>query len=306
MSYQERAFAVSDFLGEDEVSMAPSAWVRDVAEADFEREVIERSHERPVVVDFWAPWCGPCRMLGPLLERLAEEGGGDFLLAKVNVDEAPGLAAHFGIDGIPAVKAFRDGRLVLEFVGLLPEPQLRQFLDRVRPSEADRLAGQAGPLEETDPARAEELYRRAAELDRDHEAARIGLARVLLTRGRDEEAAEVLERLGPGGEQGAEYARLEAALFLRRHGREFGDAAALRKRVDADPENAQLRFELGSALAAAGRYPEALEQLLAAAARDRKLAAAKVREVMVKVFHAVGVRSPLADDYRDKLSRLLY
>jgi putative thioredoxin len=288
------------------VSSAKSAWVVDVAEPDFEREVIERSRERPVVVDFWAPWCGPCRMLGPLLEQLAGERDGEFVLAKVNVDEAPNLAAHFGIHGIPAVKAFRDGQLVLEFEGLLPEAQLRQFLDQVRPSEADRLARQAGPLEQTDLAAAEALYRRAIAAEPNHEAALVGLARLLIAGGRDEEAGEFLERLGPGGEQGAEYERLEAVLFLRRRGREFGDVPALQKRVAAGPDNPQLRYELGCALAGAGRYPEALEHLLAAAERDRKLAAAKVREVMVKIFHVVGVRSPLADEYRDKLSRVLY
>jgi putative thioredoxin len=294
------------FLSEVEVSKAKSAWVVDVEEADFEREVIEGSGARPVVVDFWAPWCAPCQALGPILERLAQERSGEFLLAKVNVDNAPNLASYVGIRGIPAVKAFRDGKLVLEFEGLLPEAQLRQFLDRLRPSETDRLVSQAGPLENSDPAQAEALYRRAIELERNHEVALIGLARVLLAQGRDEEAGEVLERLGPGGEQGAEFERLEAILYLRRHCRDFGDVAAVQKRLEADPDNPQLRYELGCALAGAGRYPEALEQLLTAAERDRKLAAAKVREVMVKIFHIVGVRSPLADAYRDKLSRVLY
>jgi putative thioredoxin len=295
-----------DFLTEVEVSKTNSAWVVDVQEADFEREVIERSHERPVVVDFWAPWCAPCLTLGPILERLAQERAGEFVLAKVNVDEAPNLAGYFGIRGIPSVKAFRDGKLVLEFEGLLPEAQLRQFLDQVRPSEADRLISQAGPLETSNPAEAEALYRRAVESERGNEAAMVGLARVLIAQSRDEDAAEVLERLGPGGEQGPEFERLEAMLYLRRLARDCGDVATAQKRLEADPDNPHLRYELGCALAAAGRYPEALEQLLAAAERDRKLAAAKVREVMVKIFHIIGVRSPLADEYREKLSRVLY
>jgi putative thioredoxin len=288
------------------VNEGKSAWVRDIGEADFERDVIEASRRQPVVVDFWAPWCGPCRMLGPILERLVGERAGAVHLVKVNTDEAPNLAAYFRIEAIPAVKAFRDGRLVLEFEGVLPEAQLRQFLDQISPSEADRLVQEAAALEKSDPAAAEPLYRRAVEADRSHEAAAVGLARVLIARGQDDEAAALLEQLGPGGEQGAEYERLEAVLYLRRHARDFGDPAALRQRVEADPENAQLRYELGCALTGAGSYPEALGQLLAAAERDRKLAAARVREVMVKIFHAVGVRSPLADEYRDKLARLLY
>jgi putative thioredoxin len=288
------------------VSKSESGWVFDVAEADFEREVIERSRERPVVVDFWAPWCGPCRMLGPILERLVEERNGEVLLAKVNTDEAQELAMQFGIQAIPAVKAFQVGRPVLEIEGVLPEEQLRQFLDQISPTEADRLVHQAAALEAEKPAEAEALYRPILEKDPNHEAAIAGLTRALMAQDRDQEAREILERIGPGGEQGAEYERLEALLFIREHGKQCGDVAGARKQVEADPENAQLRYELGCALAYAGQYPEALEQLLTAAERDPKLAREKVRELMVKIFYVVGSRSPLADQYRDKLSRLLY
>jgi putative thioredoxin len=277
-----------------------------VAQEDFQREVLDRSRERPVVVDFWAPWCGPCRALGPVLERLAAQRQGAFLLAKVNIDEAQELAYEYGIEAIPAIRAFRDGRAVLGFNGLLPEPQLNDFLDRIVPSEVDTLVHRAATLEATDAPEAEALYRRAVEQDRNHEAAVLGLVRVLVNRGEEAEASELLTRVGPRGALGEEAERLDAILWLRRRGREIGDLATAQQRLDAEPQNAVRRYEMGTALAAAGRYAEALPVLLAAAEADHQLARAKVREVMVKVFQVIGVRSPLADEYRDKLSRLLY
>jgi putative thioredoxin len=282
------------------------SWVLDVAEADFEREVIERSKSVPVVVDFWAPWCGPCRALGPVLERLAAERNGEFVLAKVNTDESQQLAAAFRIESIPAVKAIKNGQVVLEFEGVLPEPALRDFLDRVCPSEAERRAQKARELEASDPAAAEALYRGVVEGERPPDAARVGLARVLLARGQDAEAVELLRRLPPGGPEAAEVDRLTALLFVKEQARGLADEAELRRRMAAEPENAEVRYELGCVLAAGERYPEALEILLSAAERDKKLATSKVREVMVKVFQLVGVRSELAGEYRDKLRMVLY
>jgi putative thioredoxin len=286
--------------------MANSPWIIDVAESDFEREVIDRSRERPVVVDFWAPWCGPCRALGPILERLAQERHGDFILAKINTDEAQNLAMAFRIEGIPAVKAFRDGNLILEFTGLLPESQLREFIDRICPSEADRLTKQAAALEGREPAKAESLYQQALVIQRDHQTALVGLARLLLARGDETQATELVERVIPGSELASEVDRLRGLMDLRRLARECGDESTALGRVAAEPKNAEARYALGCVLAAAGRYPEALAELLAAAERDQQLARGKVREAMLRIFHIVGVRSELADEYRDKLTRLMY
>jgi putative thioredoxin len=288
------------------MSTPHSQWIIEVAAADFDREVIQRSHQQPVVVDFWAPWCSPCRVLGPVLEKLVAERQGEVILAKVNIDEAQELAQRYAVEAIPAVKAFRDGKPIFEFMGALPEPAVREFLNRISPSEADRLARQASTLEATRPEQAEALYRRALELDRNHEVAGVGLARLLIGRDQDAEAAEVLASFGPGGEQGEEVERLNAILFLRQQAREYGDESTARQRWQADPNNAQVRFQLGCVLAAAGKYPEALELLLSAGEKDRQLATGKVRETMVKIFQVIGVRSPLADEFRDKLSRLLY
>jgi putative thioredoxin len=288
------------------MSRPASPHVIEVDQAGFAREVIERSRERPVVVDFWAPWCGPCRQLGPVLEKLATEHGGDFVLAKVDIDEAPTLAAEYDVRAIPAVRAFQDGKPTLGFVGLLPERQLREFLGRVLPTEGDRLAREALALEAASPAEAEALYRRAVERNPDHEDSLVGLARVLLARGQPEEAADLLDRAGPGVEQAAEVERIRAVLELRKRGRQYGDEAPARHRLNEEPGNARRLFELGCILAGSGAYPEALQMLLAAGEKDPKLAASEVKDVMVEVFRAVGVRSPLADEYRDKLSRLLY
>jgi putative thioredoxin len=286
--------------------VAKSAWVFDVAEAGFDREVVQKSRETPVVVDFWAPWCGPCRMLGPLLERLVDERGGAVALAKVNIDEEQGLAYQFGIQSIPAVIAFRDGRPVLDFVGLLPEPQLRDFLDRVLPSEADRTTQQAASLEATNPAEAERLYRQSLAQDRNQDSAVVGLARLLVQAGKDTEARELLANAAPSEQLAQEAERLNGILSLRELARPFGNEQAARQRAAAQPRDAEMLYQLGAVLGAVEKYPQALETLLAAAELDPKLAASRIREAMVQIFHIVGVRSSLADEYRNKLSALLY
>jgi putative thioredoxin len=288
------------------MSEAATAWVFDVSEADFERAVVQASRSKPVLVDFWAPWCGPCQMLGPLLERLVAERQGEVLLAKLNVDEAPTLAGRYEVSSIPAVKAFRDGRVWREFVGLLPEEHLHAFLDEVVPSAAERLAAQAASLEATDLAAAERLYREAVEKDRNALGARVGLARVLLAQGKTDEVEAILEPVGSEGEAGAEAERLLARLHLRRLAGEVGDEAAARRRLAAEPESARRHFELGCVLAAKGDLAGALPELLAAAERDPKLASGPAREAMVQVFYLLGVDHPLANEYRAKLARLLY
>ncbi|MBM4068123.1 MAG: tetratricopeptide repeat protein [Planctomycetes bacterium] len=286
--------------------MAKSAWISSVGTDDFKTQVIERSREIPVVVDFWAPWCAPCRALTPLLERQINERQGAVLLAKVNIDEAQELAADYDVSSIPTVIAFRDGRPFLDFVGLLSEAEMRAFFDRLAPSEADRLVKDATVLEKSSPAEAEKLYRDALALDRAQDAAAIGLARVLTEQGKDADARAVLENVAATGELAEEAERLQARLFLREQAGAAGSEEEARRRLAADPKNGTVLYQLGCVLAAAGRYPEALEQLLAAGQLDHALASSRVREAMVKIFQIIGVRSALADEYRDKLTALLY
>jgi putative thioredoxin len=288
------------------VSANPSPNVFEVEDADFERDVIQQSHQRPVVVDFWAEWCKPCLQFGPLLERMVEERAGAVALAKVNVERAQELALAFRINSIPAIVAFRNGRAVRDFVGMLPEQHLRTFLDSLCPTEADRLAEDAAKREEADPDVAEQLYRKALELDGKQPLALIGLARRLLERDEIAEAEQLLDRLTPGGEWAGEADRLRGSIQVRSLIEELPPEATVRAQLQADPGNGQLRYQLGCHLAAAGKFPEALEELLAAAESDRKLAGGPVKEAMVLIFHAVGVVSPLADEYRQKLVRILY
>src|SRR5436309_4962667 len=197
-------------------AMADVPLVLDVGDHDFEREVLERSKSVPVVVDFWAPWCAPCRALGPVLERLAREYAGAFVLARVNVDEAPAVSQAFGIQSIPAVKAFRDGALVAEFVGAQPEAAVRQFLASVLPSEADHLAREGeSRAAKSDLDGAGAAFGEALAREPRHARALLGLARVHAARKNDTEALTLLERVPQLTSIAGDAERLAAELRRR-------------------------------------------------------------------------------------------
>jgi putative thioredoxin len=283
-----------------------SNWVIDVGDEDFEQEVLQRSKEVPVVVDFWAPWCQPCRLLGPMLEEHARLKAGSFVVAKVNVDESPNLAAYFQVEGIPTVHVIRNGQMYPGFQGVLSKAELSSFIDGIFPTETENALKEAQSLETGEPAKAETIYRGVLAKQPADEAARLGLARLLVGRHEFAESAQLLAPLGDVGEVGVEAERLRRIIELESGSHAGGNDSALRQKIAADPESAQPRYELGSLLASQGKYPEALEILLTAAERDKKFAQNQVKELMVKIFQIIGVRSELADDYRSRLQSLLY
>jgi len=298
--------------------MAGSPWVIDVTEAEFEQKVMERSLEVPVVVDFWAEWCGPCRMLGPILEGLAEERAGAFVLAKVDVDQAQSLAMMLQIQSVPAVFAFKDGRPVDGFMGALPKPEIEQWLDSlgIGPGAAakpDPGLTEAAALEEKDPAAAKARYE-AMLADEEageekHDEAHLGLARLYVGQGEEAQATEHLDRVRDRERTHADAVdELRGRIALRGLARDLsaGDEQALRARVEQSPADADRRYELGVWLCAHDQVAEGLDELIEAARKSKKVARDKVREAMVHGFYVIGSRNPIADGYREELARLLY
>jgi putative thioredoxin len=243
----------------------------DVSEQDFDTAVIERSKTVPVLVDFWADWCGPCRQLGPVLERAVDARLGKVELAKLDVDANPNLTRTFGVQGIPAVKAFKDGKIVDEFVGVIPQAQIERFLDGLVPSEAEKL------LEHGD----EESLRQAVELEPTRADVVVPLARMLHERGEDDEALTLLEGV-PGSFAGQ---GLAARIGLERAGKpDLSDAFAA---LDSDDRTRALDLLIEALPGADG-------------ARD------DIRRVVVGVLDELGVDDPLARETRRRLAAALY
>ncbi len=287
------------------ISVPSSQTVINVNERTFQRDVIERSREVPVVVDFWAPWCGPCRMLGPILEGLAQEFGGQFILAKLNVDENPRLAAQFGVQGIPAVKAFKHGRVVAEFVGAQPQPMVRRFIERLIPNELDKKVAEGHALLAAKQfAEAERKFQEVLAENPDHWAAALGLARAQLGQGQEEAALKTLQRIPPGAPEGAEAADLRAEIALRR---EVGDAdeESLLARLAEAPDDLEARYKLAGLLTLQGRYEEALPHYLEILRRDRQFRDGAAREAMVHIFDRLG-DTPIVREYRNKMASVLF
>jgi putative thioredoxin len=281
--------------------MTAGSPVLEVTDATFAAEVLDRSNDVPVVVDFWAPWCGPCRTLGPIIERIAASHGDDVRLVKLNTDENPRTAMQFRIQGIPAVKAFRDGRVVREFVGALPEPQVAAFFDAIVPTQAERAAREAQRIAAQDPVAAEAAFRAVLDVDRGNLDAIVGLATILARRGETEAAEELLERAPTDRRAKVLRHRIFLESFKRNHA---GDD--IPGEVAANPADPRARYRHGVLLAAAEDYAAALDELLESVRLDRAFADGAARKAALAVFDILGLDSDLARDYQRRLSMLLF
>lgn len=282
-----------------------SPWIRETTSATFQEDVVDQSMERPVVVDFWAPWCGPCRELGPILEKLAIEYNGRFALVKIDTEKARDLAAAFRVQSIPFVVAVSEGRPIHQFNGLMPEPQLREWLQSILPSPVEELFKKGQQSEESNPSEAERCYREALQLE-SHDVIKIALARVLLHQGRDDEVRPILQELEARGFLEPDAQRVKNELEIRAAAGEAGSIREARAAVAAHPEDLSLQIQLADVLAVERKFKDALETCLAVVAKDKAGVGVQAKETMVKIFDMMGPASELTGEYRRKLATLLY
>jgi putative thioredoxin len=280
----------------------------DVNGASFRQAVVEESRKAPVIVDFWAPWCAPCRALAPVLEKLADEYQGRFTLAKVNSDENPELAAQFGVRGIPNVKAFVDGELVDEFSGALPEAAVREFIERVVPSPAEevRRAAQQAYREHRDAERALKMLAQAAELDPRNAEVAMDRAEILLDLNRLDDASVLLDALPALIQMDGRASNLRARLGFAADAASSPGAAELARRIEANANDLDARLQLANLHMSNQEHARALEQLLEIVRRDRTFKDDIARRTMLQVFGLLGPQHELTGEYRRRLASTMY
>lgn len=284
-----------------------SLYALDVTEATFQTEVIEKSRTVPVLVDFWAEWCGPCRALKPVLEKLAGEYGGKFVLAKVDSDKNQSLAMKYGVRGIPNVKAFVDGAMVDEFSGAIPESAAREFIDRLIPSEADKLRQQALSLHvQGQSAEALTLLSKAHEMEPSNDRVKIDAAAFEAEAGNFDAARRWLADLHPASQGDPRVEGLLAQLEFAGNAEAIADVATLQKAITADENNLQARLDLSRRLVVERRYEEALDQLLEIIKRDRRFQDDIGRKTMLSVFNLLSDQPALVARYRRLMASALH
>ena len=285
--------------------------IKETTTQGFRADVLEASRTVPVLVDFWAPWCGPCRQLTPVLEKAVRNARGKVRLVKMNIDEHPQIAGQLGIQSIPAVIAFKDGQPLDGFMGALPESQVNAFIDRVAgpvgPSAADQaLEAAADALAKKDYSEAAGLYSAVLHAEPENLAALAGLARCFIALGELEQARGLFVGLTPQQEKDTAIAGARAALAVAEQAASLGQPADLSRRLESSPNDHQIRFDLALALNARGDRDGAVEQLLDVVRRDRTWNDEAARKQLLQFFEAWGPKDPAAIKGRQRLSSLLF
>ena len=293
------------------VATAPADAVKDTTTQAFMKDVIEESKNQPVLVDFWAPWCGPCKQLTPVLEKAVKAAKGKVKLAKMNIDEHPAIPGQMGIQSIPAVIAFSNGQPVDGFMGALPESQVVAFLERLTKGkiggeEQDLLKTADAALVDGNAAAAADIYAQLLQQDSGNVHALAGLARCYVETGNIEQAKKTLAMVPEAKQHEAPVAAARAALEVAEQAQSVGPLNELEAKVAANPLDHQARFDLATALNAAGKRAEAVDQLLAIVRKDRTWNEDGARKQLVQFFEAWGFADPAAVEGRKKLSSILF
>lgn len=318
MSAQDNPYGASfggDYTVQTNGASAPQGGgdvIKDTTTASFTADVIQESRNQPVLVDFWAPWCGPCRQLTPLIEKAVREAGGRVKLVKMNIDDHPAIAGQLGIQSIPAVIAFRDGQPVDGFMGAIPESQIAEFINKVGgPGDAETALAEAlaaaGELRaEGDTQGAAQVYAGVLGQAPDNLAAIAGLAETLVDIGDLANAKEVLARAPEGSDNASELTAVRARIALADQVAELGDPVELERRLAADPNDHQARFDMGLIYNALDRRHEAADAMLAIMRADRGWNEDGARLQLLKFFEAWGMTDKATLAARRKLSSLLF
>jgi putative thioredoxin len=285
--------------------------VKDGTDQGFMADVVEASRAAPVIVDFWAPWCGPCKTLGPMLEKAVRNSGGKVRMVKINIDENPGVAGQLGVRSIPAVYAFDQGRPIDGFMGAIPESQIKLFVERLAgadmTAEIEPLLEQAAEsLKLGDIGGAAQGYTAVLQLDPENVKAIAGMARIALSQGDAEQAQEILAHVPPEKANDAEVLSVKAALELSAKAEAVGDNDELGAKVAANPTDWQARYDYAEALSARGDLEAASDQLLTIIAKNRDWNEGAARTQLLKIFEAAGPMSEVAKQGRRKLSAILF